>query len=380
MSSPSSPAVRSPALRGRDAELAALLRLLDAARDGSGGAVILRGARGTGRSAMLRAAADRADGFVLLGTRGTESESRLPYAGLHGLLRPVADRLDALPPAQAAVLAEALELGTSDGGLALPAAVLNLLAAAGRPVLACVDDVHHLDARSRDVLFFVARRLSGEPVALLFGADDAPSGTGDGADAPDDIPVLDLGALPEGAARQLADDLAPELAEDVRASLLDIAHGNPLAIVELIGSLTPEQMSGAAAPPETPPRDGRLWRAHAARLAGLPGGTADALLLLAADPDLDTAALLRVTGRGCALTALEPAERAGVIVRTAGDRYGFREPAMRSVVYAGASPARRRAAHRLLANLPDHDRLRRAWHRAAALDGPGEELADELAA
>lgn len=110
-----SAATRSPALHGRDTERDALLRLLDAARGGSGGAAILRGARGTGKTAMLDLAANHAGdtgdtgdtggtrnangtgGFVVLRVRGTAAESHLPYAGLHGLLRPIADRLPALP-------------------------------------------------------------------------------------------------------------------------------------------------------------------------------------------------------------------------------------------------------------------------------------------
>jgi DNA-binding CsgD family transcriptional regulator len=119
---------------------------------------------------------------------------------------------------------------------------------------------------------------------------------------------------------------------------------------------------------------------------------------------------------------LEPAERAGVL-HSAGDRYDFRDPAMRGVVYYGASLLRRRSAHRLLAGLLGDDeqadehgaehgaeqadahgaehgakhgtehgakhgaeqrdesqRLRRAWHRACALDGPPASLADDLAA
>ncbi|MBG0816661.1 LuxR family transcriptional regulator [Planomonospora sp. ID82291] len=441
MSSPSSATPAVP-LRGRDAELAALRRLLGAARRGAGGAVLVLGAPGTGKSALLDSAcadalgpapaagpgpgttraaglvtgpgpgpgtdarvpdpggsADgddaarlRPDGdrFVVLRTRGTAVEARLPYAGLHALLRPVADRLGALPPAQAAVLAEALERGTAGGGLALPAAVLNLLLAVGRPVLVCVDDLHHLDAPSRDALFFVARRLGGERIALLLAGDGegpavraggpADGGGGDG-DAPGDVPRLRLGRLDEEAVRQVLDDLAPPgLSEELRASLAEVARGNPLALRELVGALTPDQVGGAAAPPETLPPDGRLWRAYAGRLSRLPGETADLLLLLAADPDLDTATLLRAAEPRCALTALEPAERAGVVVRTAGDRYGFRDPAMGPVVYAGASPARRREAHRLLAGVLDaeHQRLRRAWHRAAALDGPAERLADAL--
>ena len=332
---------------------------------------------------MLDVAAEHAGeagDFVVLRVRGTEAESHLSCAGLHGLLRPVADRLPALPPAQATALTRALQLGAADGGLTLPAAVLNLLVAVDGPVLACVDDVHHLDAPSREALFFTARRLTGETVVLLFGADD-------GTAAPEDIPAFELGVLDEEAAGRLASDLAPGLTEDVRASLLEIARGNPLALVDLARSLSPEQLSGAAAPPETLPRGGRLWRAYADRLARMPGDTADMLLLLAADPSLETVTLLGAAEPRCALTMLEPAERAGVVVRVtdvtdaAGDRYDFREPAMRTVVYAGASLSRRRAAHRLLAGVlrHDHQRLRRAWHLAAATDGPDESLADELA-
>ncbi|NUP65998.1 MAG: helix-turn-helix transcriptional regulator, partial [Nonomuraea sp.] len=117
--------------------------------------------------------------------------------------------------------------------------------------------------------------------------------------------------------------------------------------------------------------------------------------LIAADPALDVATLAGAARPGCALEALEPAERAGVL-RAHGDRYEFREPAMRAVAYDGASLSERRRAHRLLADLlttgtpaPDglsavgveggRRRLRRAWHRAWALDGPAERVADELA-
>ncbi|GIH95822.1 helix-turn-helix transcriptional regulator [Planobispora siamensis] len=489
-------------LHGRDTELDALRRLIEGAAAGAGGALLLMGAPGTGKSALLDAAAraasfpdappagsaperetpggtpseptperrtsgtapereaagtaperkalgavpERQDGFVVLRTRGTRMEGRLPYAGLHALLRPIADRLTALPPAQAAVLGQALELGTAGDGLALPAAVLNLLLAVGRPVLVCADDVHLLDRPSREALFFAARRLEGEPIALLLTADDVSGGvpgsvpggvpgggSGDGPDdsdsafpeVPADVATIVLGALTEEAARQVIDDLAPPgLTGDLRASLAHTACGNPLALRELVGSLTAEQLRGTAAPPEHPPPGGRLWRAHAARIARLPRTAADLVLLIAADPALDTATLLRaadprrapaVPHRGGlhkdsrhedsphrdsprkggprpasrearrqdaerALAALEAAERAGVVVRLEGDRYGFRDPLVRAVVYGEAPAAGRRAAHLRLAALldQDHQRLRRAWHRAVALDGPAERLADEL--
>ncbi|MBF8193499.1 AAA family ATPase [Nonomuraea sp. K274] len=428
-----------PLLRGRGEVEIVLSRLLDRARAGSGGALLLAGAPGIGKTALLDLAAVRAaPGFRVLRVSGVESESRLPYAGLHGLLRPVAAAASALPGAQARAMMAALESGTGGDGLALPAAVLGLLSsvAAHQPVLACVDDVDRLDPASREALSFVARRVAGEPIALLFTARDpvrSPGGL-------DGVPVRALDGLDEVAVRELAGDLAPgQVAEDLLAALDQIARGNPLALRELIGALTPDQLAGLAMPPTAVPRGGRLWREHANRLADLPGEARRLLLLIAADPGLDVTTLIRAAEPGCALAALEPAEHAGILHST-GDRFDFREPAMRAVTYYGASLSERRRAHRLLATLLHDDsldaalphdgpldaalphdgpfdppadgppadgrshqpdagapggagggagggqgegdprRLRRAWHRACALDGPAEELADELAA
>lgn len=391
---------RSSVLRGRGEDEHALRLLLDGARAGSGGALLLVGAPGMGKTALLDlAAAHAGPEFRVLRVSGVESESRLPYAGLHGLLRPIAASAAAsLPGAQVSALVAALESGTGAFGLALPAAVLGLLSAvaARRPVLACVDDVDLLDPASREVLSFAARRVAGEPVALLFTAREGESWA-------EGVPARVLSGLDPAAVRELASDLAPDLApgklaEDLLAALDQIARGNPLALAELIGSLTPDQLAGLSAPPEALPRDGRLWREHTNRLGALPEEVRRLLLLIAADPDLDIPTLIRAARPACALTALEPAERTGILHST-GDRYDFRDPAMRGVAYYDASLFRRRSAHRLLAALLESERagpaegelgvpigtggtrrLRRAWHRAWALDGPAEELADELAA
>lgn len=370
---PASSAPGLPPLRGRDAELTALRGLLAGARAGSGGALLLVGAAGTGKSALLDVCAAEAADLLVLRARGVACERDLPYAGLHGLLRPLRDRLAALPAAQGEALTEALDLGTPTGRLVVPAAVLTLLsqAAAERPVVAVVDDLHHFDAPSREALLFTARRLAGEPVALLLGARaDVWAGA---------VPVRAVECLDERAAHELTGDLVNGgLPDEVRASLDQIARGNPLALTELALALTPEQLAGTAAPPATLPREGRLWRAYTNQIEDLPGPTRDLLLLLAADPRLDPATLLKAFD-GDPFTALEAAERAG-IVEVTGERFRFRDPAAGPVVYHNASLLARRAAHRSLAGALAHHRLRRAWHRAAALDGPPEELADELEA
>ncbi|MGH3266889.1 MAG: ATP-binding protein, partial [Trebonia sp.] len=74
-------------LYGREAELAVLDDLLSKARAGNSGALVLRGDPGIGKTALLDAAVDRADGFRVIRAIGIEEESELPYAGLHLLLR-----------------------------------------------------------------------------------------------------------------------------------------------------------------------------------------------------------------------------------------------------------------------------------------------------
>ncbi|GGP84302.1 helix-turn-helix transcriptional regulator [Streptosporangium pseudovulgare] len=385
---------RPAPLRGRDAEREELGGLLEEARQGRGGASLLLGPAGIGKTALLDLAVALADGFTVLRAAGAAAETSMAFAGLHALLRPLTDSPEPPPGARGTVLRRALEHGRAAPGIALPAAVLDLLSAAARnrPLVVCVDDVHHLDAASRDALAFVARRLSGEPIAMLFAARHhqhrALGGgavPGAAADLSDLAPVRVLAPLDAAAGRELVGGLVPSpLSAELWAALDRIAAGNPLALAETAAALTPAQLAGTAPPPEAPPRNGRLWRACADRLARLPAGTRWLLLLLAADPDLDAAALVRAAAPADAAEALEPAERTGIVtaVGPGCHRYGFAEPVMRPVVYHGASLALRRAAHRLLANVldQDHHRLRRAWHRAAALDGPQEELGEELAA
>ncbi|MFF4126660.1 AAA family ATPase [Microbispora rosea] len=384
---------RSGALRGRDKESHALCALVDQAGAGAGGCLLLLGGPGAGKTALLdlavaHAAAGASDdqGFLVLRTQGVRGETHLPYAGLHALLRPLADRLEAAgagphaDPAAAGsrMLAEALRTGVAAEGLALPAALLRLLQTAGRPVLVCADDLQWLDAPSRQAICFVARRAVTVPVAVLLAS--AEPGTASGG-----LPPLPLAPLDERASLQVLDDLVPAgLPGDLRAALVRAARGNPLALAELAGALTDAHHKGSAPPPETPPRSGRLWRAYADRLRGLPADTADLVLLIAADPGIDAVTLVRAAEARSGLAPLEAAENAGVVVESPGGGFDLADPILRHVAYAEASLARRRAAHRLLASLLDgvsggeHQRLRRAWHRAAALDGPPGQLAEEL--
>ncbi|HEV2893368.1 MAG TPA: ATP-binding protein, partial [Actinomycetota bacterium] len=166
--------LKSPGrLVGRDEELGRERELLEAARDGLTGALVVSGEAGIGKTTLLGAAGELADGFACLWARGVESEAALGHAALLELLTPVRDRLADLPAAQAEALTAALGWGpprphgraTGDRYL-VAAATLSLLAAAAEsgPVLVVVDDLHWADRESAAALLFAARRLRRDAV------------------------------------------------------------------------------------------------------------------------------------------------------------------------------------------------------------------------
>src|SRR6266567_4629514 len=157
-------------LVGRDQELRAVYALIGAVETG-GTALIVRGPAGIGKSALLVAARRHADtrGSRTLHTLGIQSETDLPFAGLHQILHPVLAGANELPDPQRAALLAAFGADSSSTDLFLIAlGTLNLLsnAATNSPILLVADDAQWLDAATADVLAFVARRLEMEPITM----------------------------------------------------------------------------------------------------------------------------------------------------------------------------------------------------------------------
>ncbi|GAA2100389.1 helix-turn-helix transcriptional regulator [Actinomadura alba] len=373
-------------LRGRDHELETLGALLDRTRNGAGGALLIVAEPGLGRSALLEAVVRRAgSGFRTLGTRGIRPERAVPFAGLHRLLRPVAERIRRLPASQADALAPVvggLRERPADS-LTLYAAVGGLLAEAARggPVLCWVDDVQRLDRVSAEALAFTARRLADEPVVMVFSAgSDLPGATWPECFA--DVPGLALTGLDEPSGhRVLEDRTGGDLPAELAGELLEIACGRPLALVELAESLTPEQLSGDAPSPRALPACSRLRAVYRRRYLRLPRAARRLTLMAVADDRLDLDTLARAAARaGVDLRALEPARAAG-LVRLDGQAVEVPDQLIRSCLYADAAPAERHAAHAALATVLDREweRSRRSWHLAAVAGEPDGRLADELA-
>ena len=372
----------SGSLVGRERECAAIDRLLEASAHGESSSLVLRGEAGIGKTALLAYAAERVCSRGVLRTAGVESESDLDFAGLYGLLRPIEDKLGELPEMQAAALAGALGLGPSIGSdrLLVSAAALSLLAAAADdgPLLCLIDDAQFLDVASADALVFSARRLAAEPVALMFAVRE---GAGRGFVAPG-LPELVLEGLGAEAAAQLLATSAPAAADPVREWLLAEAAGNALALLELPSGLSPAQLQGRAALPETTPLSSRLRSAFMQRIDRLPTGTRTALLIAAVDDVGEVATVVRAAGEaGLPEDALDPAERAGLL-HVAGAGIVFRHPLVRSALLESSTHSQRRGAHAALAAAlsgAEHAD-RRVWHQALATMVADEKVARELEA
>ncbi|GAA2915881.1 LuxR family transcriptional regulator [Streptomyces thioluteus] len=375
-------------LYGREAEHAAVAGLLARAWEGRGGALLVRGVAGIGKSELLAEAARRArtagSEVRVLRTTGTEAESVLPFAGLHLLLRPVLteDRLAALPGPQSSALRGAFGLAEAspEDRFRIGLAVLTLLSdlAAEQPLLCLVDDFQWLDPSSAETLLFTARRLGDERVALLLAArDDLPD---DGGPSPaPGVPELRLASLAPGAAAELLADRAPDLADGVRATVVERSAGHPLSLVETVRSLTPAQRAGAAPIPAELPVPARLLEGYRARIEGL-GTARTALLVAAAESGGELRTVLAAArALGAGPEDLRTAERAGLVTLTDA-AVAFRHPLVLAAAYQGADPAERAAAHRALAGADDagRDPDRTAWHLAAAAAGPDEEVAARL--
>jgi DNA-binding CsgD family transcriptional regulator len=366
-------------LQGRRTECAALDRLLEAARGGHSGVLVVRGEAGVGKSALLEYAREAASEFRVTQAAGVESEMELPFAGLHQLCATLLDRLDRLPPPQRDALGTAFGLtsGTRPDRFLVGLASLSLLSDAvdQEPLLCLIDDAQWLDQSSAQVLAFVARRLKAESIALFF-AEREP----DELDALAGLPELRLEGLSDVHARELLGSVVSgPLDERVAERIVAETHGNPLALLELPHGSSPVDLAGGFALTAALPLPSRIEESFRKRVERLPAESRCLLLIAAAEPIGDPALLWRAAERfELGPEAAAPAEAAGLL--TLGVRVTFRHPLLRSAIYRAASPEERRSAHRALAAATDPkiDPDRRAWHRAQATLAPDEEVAAEL--
>src|SRR6516165_8798956 len=373
------PRSRAPSLQGRETEIALIDQLLD--RIGQGGStLVISGAPGVGKSALLEEAKSRARerGITVLGMTGVQAEVHLAFAGLEQALRPLMKQARSVAPQRRSALLSAF--GMSEDAAASPdiwlvalATLALLTGGAGRkPFLLIADDAQWLDEATRDVLSFVSRRLSSDPIVLLLAVRE-------GFDLPfGDADTLRhvIPALGDADAARLLEIQAPGLSNDLRGRVLREAVGNPLALVELPRAIQAADGREATWLPLTE----RVERAFSNRLSEVPNATRTLLSVAAANDGTSPHEIMRaceVLLDGCiGVEAFAPAVSASLIELDATE-VRFRHPLVRSAIHQAADVATRQRVHDALAAIIE-DQDRRLWHRAAATIGPDDELAAEL--
>ncbi len=297
-------------LLGRRRERELLNRVLEAAGEGDGGALVIHGEAGVGKTALLEYAVEAARAFRVLRTVGVEAEMELPFAALQQLCTPIFELNQHLPPPQRDALAVAfgLSAGQPPNPFLVGLAVLGLMseAAEERPLLCAVDDAQWLDRASARALVFVARRLLAEKISLLFAARDP-------GDVFAGLPDARVDGLNARDARTLLESVLPARLDDrILERLIVEARGNPLALLEMPRGLSPSQLAGGFGLPRALPLSSQIEENFARRLGKLPRDARRLLLLAAADPVGDPALIWRAARR------LEIPESAAEIVQSEG--------------------------------------------------------------
>ena len=309
----------APGLLERDAALARLAGAVDAAARGQGSAVLLTGEAGIGKTALVRAFAERVGDRVRLLVGACDDL---------GTPRPLGPLRDAAA-GTGGPLEAALAAGSPEP--VFEAVVAEL--AGPRSAVLVVEDLHWADAATLDVLAHLARRLAGLPAVLVLTYRDG--------EMPAASPLHRLlGALTGCPVHRVAPaPLSPRAVEELAAgsgwdgaALHELTRGNPFHVTEVLAA------PGAEVPATV--ADAVLARVRA--LGGDCRAAVEQLSVVPTEVEFGLAEVLL----GDRLDALAEAEQRGIVeVRTgAGGRggLGFRHELARRAVEDALDRARGR--------------------------------------
>jgi hypothetical protein len=279
----------------------------------------------------------------------------LAYAAVADLLGNVDPALFAeLPDVQQVAVDRVLLRSGSEGPQTDHRVVAAVLAssierlAVRTPVLIAIDDVQWLDPSSQAVISFAGRRFDRRVGILVTERCDADSGTSAlwlHLGRPDGLDRLTVSALSLGGLHALISArLGRTFARPTMVRIAEISGGNPFYALELARAI---DMGSANAHSRLP---GTLAELMRMRIGRLDPGVKDLLLVAAsvATPTMELLAQVAGTTSERAAELLSEAQAKGILAID-GNTVRFPHPLLARSVYTDASPAERRATHRLLA-------------------------------
>jgi DNA-binding CsgD family transcriptional regulator len=379
----------------RDRELELLRALVADAAAGSARFALIEGQAGIGKSRLLgelRALArDGGEtGPRICSARASELERELPFGVVRQLFEPLLhDGGDAAGWLSGAAASAAPALSTvaepaadGEGGGDSSFAVLHGLywlvvnAAADRPLLLSVDDLHWCDRPSLRFLAYLLRRIEDLPVLLAATVRVSEPGTdaallAELAHDPATVAVRPVPLSPAGVRSLVRARLGEPAEERFCAACGHVTGGNPLLLRQLLGALAADGVqptaANAALVDDVGPRAvSRTVLLSLARLPAEATAVARAVAVLGESADLVTLAELAgldQTAVGTAATALVRAE-----IVLPEQPLAFVHPLVRDAVYR---------------ELPAAERERQHAHAAALLrdrGAPAEQVAQQLLA
>jgi DNA-binding CsgD family transcriptional regulator len=379
-------------LIGRAGEVAALTRVIEAARSGRPGLVLVEGPAGIGKTALVEHALSSerrpdADGPPprVLRVAGVSWEADQPLGIAVQLIRCMGTDPELPDPAEPqAVLATARLLHRQWA-----------VRQERESVVVIVEDAHWADVQSLRAVRSALRRMSAGRVLVLLVARDEPHELYEARGEYEGLPLPVLHTL------ELLDDcrdnavrpgpLTPQdirtLARETCGTTLDLpaarhlcrhTRGNPRHVAQLLRELPRETWQDWRPELPAPARYSAAVRHRLIRCGTHTRRLVEACAVLGEDSSLAEASELAAVGDP--LPAVDEARTAGLLTATldpGNAQVGFAHPLVRAAVLTDIALTRRAALHRRAAEITE-DRGRQLIHRVAATTAADATLADAL--